>query len=109
MIHGCSINHSDNNTGYGLVIKNTGREMVSACNFYYSGIRLEATNGNVISACGFGRNTPIDIVGGTGNLFIGCMVIGSTEGYTPVTITNNTKTKFLNCYTRSGTEFDPRA
>lgn len=99
-ITGCSINHSDSNNGYGLIIKNTGREVISNCNFYYSKIRLDHTNGNVITGCGFGSRTGWEIIGGNCNIFNGCMVRSATD--TPITIENNTSTKIINCFTRNG-------
>lgn len=101
-ITGCSINHSDGNTGYGLVIKDTGREIISNCNMYYSKIQLKNTDGNVISNCGFGRNAGLDIIGGLCSLIVGCMVM-SYEQF-PITRSGNTTARIINCYTRSGNE-----
>lgn len=108
---GCSFNHSNrsSNDGYALIIKttndNTGRMQISGCNFHFGKIRLEATNGNVLSACAFGTYTPIEIVGGACSLFNGC-IFKSTDD-TPVTRTNNTTAVFANCYTRTGDAFNP--
>lgn len=99
-ITGCSINHSGNNSGYGLIIKNTGREIISNCNFYYSKIKLDHTNGNVITGCGFGSSAGWEISGGNCNIFNGCMIRSASD--TPITIENNTTTKIVNCFTRSG-------
>ena len=99
-ITNCSINHTDGNTGYGLIVKDTGRMLVSNTNFYYSKILLKNTDGNVISGCGFGNSAAWEIDGGRCSIFVGCMVINSTQ--TPITITDNTKVQFLNCYTRAG-------
>jgi len=97
-ITGCSINHSDSNTGYGLIIKDTGRMLVSNCNFYYSKIRLENTNGNIVSNCGFGQSAGWEIEDGACNIFNGCMVRSLQD--TPVTIINNDETKIINCFDR---------
>ena len=99
-ITGCSINHSDNNTGYGLIISGTGRMLVSNCNFYYSKIRLYLTSGNVISNCGFGNSTGFEIEKGTCSVITNCMMKSASD--TPITITSNTTTRFINCYTRDG-------
>lgn len=98
-ITGCSINHSGGNTGYGLVIKDTGRMIVSNCNMYYGKIKLESTNGNVISNCGFGRNAGVEIVNGQCSLLTNCMVM---TGEFTITRENNTAAKVINCFTRSG-------
>ena len=104
---GCSFNHSNRsgNDGYALIIKSTGRMQISGCNVHFGKIRLEATNGNVINACAFGTNTPIEIVGGSCSMFIGCIVKSTDD--TPVTRTNNTTAVFANCYTRAGAVFNP--
>ena len=102
-ITGCSVNHSDHNSGYGLIIKDTGRMLVSNCNFYYSKIKLDTTDGNVISGCGFGTSAAWEITGGSCSLFIGCMVRGWDSDNSPVTITNNSDVKIINCYDRTGT------
>lgn len=108
---GCSFNHSNrsSNDGYALVIKstnkNTGRMQVAGCNFHYGKIRLEATNGNVFSACAFGTYTPIEIVNGACSLFNGCILKSADDS--PVTRTNNTTAAFANCYTRAGEVFNP--
>ena len=103
-ITGCSFNHADNNNGYGLIIKGTGSMLVTNCNFYYSKIRLEDTNGNVISNCGFGRSSGLEISGaktnGGCNLIIGCMM--REKALFPITVTNNTDSVMLNCYDRAG-------
>lgn len=103
-ITGCTINHSNENNGYGLIIKDTGRELVNNCNFYYSDILLQNTNGNIISNCGFGQNAEITIDGGGCSLIIGCMM-RSTEN--TITITNNTTAQVINCYTRNGGAVTP--
>lgn len=98
VISGCSINHSGGDTGYGLIIKDTGREMVSGCNIMLSKVRIENSNGNVIDGCGF-KDTTWEIIGGGCSVFANCMV--NTDGIT-VTVENNTRYKIVNCFTRGG-------
>ena len=105
VVSGCSINHSNSNTGYGLIIEGTGRMLVENCNIYFSKLRLENTDGNVISGCGFGQAAGWEIEGGECSLFIGCMVRGWDSGNSPVTITNNTAVKIVNCFDRTGTPY----
>lgn len=104
-ISNCSIDHSDSNTGYGLIIKGTGRMVVCNCNMYFSKLRLENTNGNVITGCGFGRSAGWEIEGGECSLINGCMVRGWDSENSPVTITNNTAVKIVNCFDRNGVPY----
>lgn len=77
--------------------------LVSNCNIYFSKIKLENTDGNVISNCGFGRSAGWEIVGGRCSIFTNCMLLGISSDYTPITVTDNTDVKVIDCYTRSGT------
>ena len=103
-ITNCSINHSNANNGYGLIIKGVGLEIVNNCNFYYSDIRIENTKGNIISNCGFGTGADIQITGGTCSIIEGCMFRSSDN---KIYLYNNTAAKVHNCYLRSGTEVTP--
>lgn len=104
-ITGCSLNHADNNSGYSLIISGTGRMTISNCNIYFGKTLLENTNGNIISGCGFGRSTPWEIKGGSCSMFIGCIVYGWDDSHSPVTITDNTAVKIINCYSRAGNAY----
>ena len=104
-ITGCCINHSKSNTGYGIIIKDTGRMLVSNCNIYFSKLRLENTDGNVITGCGFGKNANWEIEGGDCSIFNGCMVRGWSSGDSPVSIVNNTAVKIINCFDRTGVPY----
>ena len=104
-ITGCSINHSGSNAGYGIIIKDTGRMIVSNCNLYYSKIKLDTTNGNVFTGCGFGSDADWEISDGECNIFNGCMVKSWDTDGTVVTITDNTDTQIVNCFDRNGTAY----
>ena len=104
-ISNCSINHSNHNNGYGLIIKDTGRMLVSNCNIYYSKLKLDTTNGNVIANCGFGASAQWEINGGECSLFIGCMVRGWDASNSPVSIVNNDAVKIVNCFDRNGNPY----
>lgn len=100
-ISNCTINHSNSNNGYGIIIKDTGRMLISNCNLYFSKVKLEGTNGNVFSGCGFGNNSGLEIIGGQCSLFIGCMMRDASSF--PITPpVNNTASKMINCYYRNG-------
>ena len=103
-ITNCSINHSNSNNGYGLIIKGAGLELVNNCNFYFSDIRIEGTKGNIISNCGFGTNADIEITGGTCSIVEGCMFRTSDN---KIKLYNNTAAKVINCFTRAGNEVEP--
>ena len=79
--------------------------LVSNCNLYYSKLKLDTTNGNVISGCGFGTSAAWEVTGGECSIFIGCMVRGWDSENTPVTITNNSTVQILNCYDRDGVAY----
>ena len=107
-ISNCTFNHSNGNTGYGIIIKGTGRELIGNCQFWYSNIRFQNSNGNVINGCEFGNDASVEITNnGTGtscNMVIGCMM---RSGANKVTIYNDVKSKVINCWTRDGIEITP--
>ena len=96
-ISNCTINHSDN-TGYGLLIKDTGRMLVSNCNIHYSNILISNSDGNILNGLGFGKDANVTITGGSCTLMIGCMLRSNLN-----TITKNSASKVVNCYYRDGT------
>lgn len=97
----CTINHAGGNTGYGIIIRNTGRILISNCNLYFSKVKLDHTNGNVFSGCGFGNDSGLEIIGGQCSLFIGCMM-RDTSSFPIAPPVNNTTAKMINCYYRNG-------
>ena len=99
-ITGCTINHSGENTGYGLIIRSTGRMVVSDCNIHYSNILIERSSGNFISRCSFGAMANIEIVGGRCSIVEGCIM---RDNQNTVTLKNNTTSRVINCFTRLGT------
>ena len=102
LITGCTIHHTDNNTGNALIIRDTGRMIISGCGIGFGNIIMERTNGNIFNGCGFKDNT-ITITGGACNMFIGCIAAtGTFHAYR----TNNTASKIINCFNRDGTEID---
>ena len=101
-ITGCSINHSGSNTGYGIIIKDTGREIISNCNLYFSKVKLQSTDGNVITNCGFGNNAVIEVAAGSNtkcNIIANCMFRTSSGAI----VNTSGNTKVLNCWNREGT------
>lgn len=96
-ISNCTINHSNNNTGYGLIIQDTGRMLINNCNIHYSNILIDNSDGNIISNCGFGNSANVEITGGNCTLMIGCMIRSNLN-----TITKNAASKVISCYYRDG-------
>lgn len=97
-VSNCSINHTLDSEGYGVIIQGTGRMIFSNTNMYYTGIAVKDSDGNMFTGCGFGNSTPITITGGRCTLFNGCMMISSTQS--PITL--NSASKVVNCYYRNG-------
>jgi hypothetical protein len=96
---GCVFNHTDGNTGIGIKILNCNSGFIfDGCQIFFSQIYLENTDGIVVSNTTFGANNcDITIVNGGAVLFNGNM----HQAQPTITITNNTKVHFANCYVRS--------
>lgn len=100
---GCVFNHTahagTSNAGTGIKILNCGSGfMFTGCQIFFSQIYLEDTDGIVIADTNFGNsNCDVTIVNGGAVVFANCMV----EGSIPVSITNNSKVHFTNCYNKS--------
>ena len=97
---GCTFNHSDSNSGIGIkMIGCTHGFVFDGCQIFYSQIHLVDSVGVVISNCNFGSNNcNINIEGG------GCHIFGGNMHQTApnISVTDNAKVKFINCYTRDG-------
>lgn len=96
---GCVFNHSDSNNGIGIKILNCDNGYVfSGCQIFYSQVDIEDSDGVVVSSSNFGStNCTITISGGGAVLFNGNM----HETAPTITVTNNDKVHFVNCYVRS--------
>ena len=96
---GCVFNHTDNNTGIGIKILNCDNGYVfSGCQIFFSQIDIEDSDGVVISDSNFGlNNTNITIKNGGVVLFANNM----HQGQPTISISNNSKVHFVNCYNRS--------
>ena len=99
-ITGCTINHSGaNNDGYGIIVRGTGRMLIANCNLYYSSARFENTDGNIVTGCGFGQSANVEIEGGYCTMLNGCIFYNTSS---TITLTNSTRAKVVNCFTRAG-------
>lgn len=100
-ISNCTINHSNGNVGYGLIVDGTGRMVISNCNFYYSNIRLANGDGNIINGCGFGSSAIIEVAEGASSrtdIICNCMMRSTANAinvYSGIA-------KVANCWTRTG-------
>ena len=103
---GCTVNHTDNNTGTAIEIINMNSgEIFSDLQLFYGGIVITGSNYINFSNVNAGTGTPIDIDGGNLILFNNCVFRSTADA--PVTIVNNNKVHFNNCYLRSGDIYDP--
>lgn len=95
---GCVFNHTDSNSGVGIKILNCPNGYIfNGCQIFYSQIQIEDSNGIVISGSNFGNtNCIITINGGGAILFANNM----HQAAPTISITNNTKVHFENCYVR---------
>lgn len=96
---GCVFNHADSNTGFGIKILNCDNGFVfDACQSFYAQIDIEDSDGVTISNSNFGSsNGTITIKNGGAVLFA-----NNLYGAAPtISITNNNKVHFSNCYVRS--------
>lgn len=100
-ISNCTINHSNGNVGYGLIVDGTGRMVISNCNFYYSNIRLANGDGNIINGCGFGSSAIIEVAEGASSrtdIICNCMMRSTAN----VINVYSGIAKVSNCWTRAG-------
>lgn len=96
---GCVFNHTASNTGVGISVLNCDVGFVfDGCQIFYSKINIEDSDGVEFASCNFGvENCDITVSGGGLVLFANNM----HQGVPTITITNNNKTHFVNCYVRS--------
>lgn len=112
-IANCSLNHSgpmvngSRQTGYSLIIKDTGREMVTNCTVGFGKILLQNTNGNILSNMSLLSYATVEITDGGCNMFCNSIVRSFTDRPNQVILTNNTQSKVINVYNRSGNELIP--
>ena len=106
--HGCCSNssfcHTGNNTGKAIDIASASYGFVFAANqFWYNSIDIANSEGVLFNGCEFGLGTTgngmtINISGGNTILFNGCIFQNDTTYPPEITVANNNKVKFVNCY-----------
>lgn len=96
--------HTGNNTGSAITMSSLTQGYVFSANqFWYNSIDITGSESVVFSACEMGRGTTgagmnINISGGNTIMFDGCVFWNDTNYAPAISIINNTKTKFMNCY-----------
>ena len=58
---GATINHSNNNNGYGIIVKGVESNgfTFDSCQIWYSKVQVENSSGVVVQGCTFGGGTPV--------------------------------------------------
>ena len=96
----CIFDHSDGNTGVGIhLIGVTPGEVFTGCQLFYSKIIIENSNGVNFVGLNAGNAETITVTGGTLVMFSQCVFRTAPI----ISVTNNNKVKFIDCYTHDGT------
>ena len=105
---GCTINHSGGNTGKALDLKGLeAGEVFVGCQIFYGSINIDNCNGIRFSSINTGSNCPINVTNSSAIIFSDMQV--KEISAMPLTQSNNTTLKFINCYDRAGNVYDPMA
>lgn len=99
MCIGCLFNHTGGNAGTGIKILNCDNGFIfSGCQIFFSKLDIEDSDGVLFSDNNFGQSN-CDIIIKNG----GAVIFNSNihQGTPTITITNNNKVHFNNCYNRS--------
>ena len=100
-ISGCTFNHTNKNTGIGILIKNASHGYVfTGCQIFYSQTVIENSNNIHLNACNYGRDEVITVKGGVMNMFTNCLFKNQPQ----VTVEDNELFRFINCFTSKGEE-----
>lgn len=97
---GCVFNHTANNTGVGIKILNCNNGFVfDGCQIFFSKIQIEDSAGIEVVSTNFGKNN-CDIIIKNGGVIL---FANNLHQDTPpsISITNNNKVHFVNCYNRA--------
>lgn len=104
MCSNSSFCHIGDNTGSALTLSDIVHGYIFNANqFWYNSIDIDDCGGIVFSGCEFGRGTTgsgatINITDGNTVSFVGCMFQNDVSYPPVITVTNNTKVKFNNCF-----------
>lgn len=103
-INGCTFCHIGSNQGKAIeIVGATAGFIINACQIWYNSIHITNSKGIIVSNCEFGRGTTgagatIVISGGDTVMFVGDVFMDDVNYAPDITITNNNKVKFVNCY-----------
>lgn len=113
-LNGCTFCHVGSNEGSAITMVGVANGfVVSDCQVWYCSIDLTSCSGISFVGCEFGRGTTgdgatINISGGNLVLFSGCMFMNDVTYPPDITVSNNTKTRFVGCYgAASGAAISP--
>lgn len=101
---GCTFCHIGSNTGVAINLSGvTNGFVIDACQIWYNSIVITNSSGIIVSNCEMGRGTTgagatITISSGTAILFVGCMFMADSSYAPDITVSNNNKVVFANCY-----------
>lgn len=103
-LNGCTFCHVGSNEGSAITMTGVANGfVVSNCQVWYCSIDLTSCSGISFVGCEFGRGTTgegatINISGGNLILFSGCTFMNDVNYPPDITVSNNTKTRFVGCY-----------
>lgn len=103
-LNGCSFCHIGGNTGSAITFSGvTAGFLIANCQFWYNSIDLTNSSGVVFDGCEFGNGitgsgATINISGGNTIMFDGCVFMDDVNKPPVITITSNSKVKFVGCY-----------
>ena len=102
----CSFNHAGNNDGIAIELYGIQYgEVFDACQIHYGQIIVDSCTGVSFSDCELGREISLNIINSTSTAFndISLLDVDSTE----TSISASPSTRFNNCLTFTGDEWDP--
>ena len=95
---GCTINHSDNNNGIGIISLGTkAGYLFTGCHVFFSKIVVENSDGLVFDTMNYGKNVEIDVKGGGTVIFSNSVFRPAPDA---IRVVDNDNVHFVNCYTR---------
>ena len=98
---GCTINHTDDNKGVGVMILGAKNGYVfSGCQMFFSKIVLENSAGIHFTGMNIGRGMEVSIKGGALTMFTDCVCLGDIT----FRVEDNDALRVRNCFYKDGTE-----
>lgn len=99
---GCTINHTDNNKGVGVMLLGVKNGYVfSGGQMFFSKIVLENSDAIHFTGMNIGRGTEISVRGGSLTMFTDCAFLGEPT----FTVESNDAVRVRNCFLKDGSEY----